>query len=116
MPIYLFLDKQLNLYSKYRPKDQKMWVIPPHVQKEVVTTRKYKLKQQLQRLTYTTLQVKGVYESELKCPSVKIAQIKSKFNSMRFYIDGGDNTVYGMIQFAEYLCRQATEASKGTKI
>ena len=36
-------------------------------------------------------------------PSVKIAQYKEKFGSLRVYIDGGDEEVEGMIRFAEYL-------------
>jgi hypothetical protein len=38
-----------------------------------------------------------------KPPAVKIAQYKEKFGTLRFYIDGGDETVEGMIRIAEYL-------------
>jgi hypothetical protein len=34
---------------------------------------------------------------------VKIAQYKEKFGTLRIYIDGSDDTVGGMIRFAEYL-------------
>jgi hypothetical protein len=36
-------------------------------------------------------------------PPVKIAQYKEKFGTLRIYIDGGDDTVKGMIEFAEHL-------------
>jgi len=36
-------------------------------------------------------------------PPVKIAQYKEKFGTLRVYIDGGDDTVQGMIAFAEHL-------------
>ena len=32
---------------------------------------------------------------------VVIAQIKEKFGGLRFYYDGGDDTVYGMVRMAE---------------
>ena len=31
------------------------------------------------------------------------AQVKQKFGSLRFYIDGGDEIIYNYISFAEYL-------------
>lgn len=39
-------------------------------------------------------------------PSVTIAQVKSKFNSLRFYYDGGDDHVAGMVCLAETLAYQ----------
>jgi hypothetical protein len=44
-------------------------------------------------------------------PEVKIGQIKEKFGGLRFYIDGGDKEVQGMISFAEYLCSKTCEVS-----
>lgn len=45
---------------------------------------------------------------------VKIAQYKEKFGTLRIYIDGGDDDVYGMIRFAEYLssktCQHTSQA------
>jgi hypothetical protein len=32
---------------------------------------------------------------------VKVAQIKEKFGGLRFYYDGGDEQVYGMVRMAE---------------
>jgi hypothetical protein len=36
-------------------------------------------------------------------PPVTIAQIKEKFGELRFYYDGGDVKVVGMVSFAEFL-------------
>jgi hypothetical protein len=36
-------------------------------------------------------------------PPVTIDQIKEKFGQLRFYYDGGDTKVAGMVSFAEYL-------------
>jgi hypothetical protein len=52
------------------------------------------------------------------CAPVTIAQVKSKFGGLRFYIDGGDDAVYGMIRFAERLCHEKSKAKQnfsGTK-
>lgn len=35
------------------------------------------------------------------CPQVVAAQVKEKFGTLRFYIDGGDDVVRGMIALAE---------------
>jgi hypothetical protein len=35
------------------------------------------------------------------CPQVIVRQIKEKFGGLRFYYDGGDDRVYGMVQMAE---------------
>jgi len=47
-------------------------------------------------------------------PDVKVTQFKEKFGTLRFYADGGDDCVDGMIRFAEYLssktCQYTGEA------
>lgn len=35
------------------------------------------------------------------CPNVTVAQIKEKFGGLRFYYDGGDDVVDGMVRMAE---------------
>jgi hypothetical protein len=44
---------------------------------------------------------KEKYERGEGCPDVTIAQIKEKFGGLRFYYDGGDDTVDGMVRMAE---------------
>jgi hypothetical protein len=34
-------------------------------------------------------------------PQVTVAQIKEKFGGLRFYYDGGDDRIYGMVRMAE---------------
>lgn len=52
-------------------------------------------------------------------PAVKVTQFKEKFGTLRFYIDGGDDCVDGMIRFAEYLssktCQYTGEAGDAFK-
>lgn len=36
-----------------------------------------------------------------KVPQVTVLQIKEKFGGLRFYYQGGDNEVYGMVRMAE---------------
>jgi hypothetical protein len=43
--------------------------------------------------------------------TVKIAQYKEKFGSLRIYTDGGDEAVEGMIRFAEYLSQKTCQAT-----
>jgi hypothetical protein len=35
------------------------------------------------------------------CPQVTVAQIKEKFGGLRFYYDGGDEQIRGMVSMAE---------------
>jgi len=42
-------------------------------------------------------------------PAIKIGQFKEKFGCLRIYIDGGDETVQGMIAFAEYLSKNTCQ-------
>lgn len=35
------------------------------------------------------------------CKQVVVAQIKEKFGGLRFYYDGGDDTIHGMVRMAE---------------
>jgi hypothetical protein len=46
-------------------------------------------------------------------PSAKIviAQVKSKFGSLRFYYDGGDEQIRGMVSMAETFSRKISEDS-----
>jgi hypothetical protein len=42
-------------------------------------------------------------------PEVKIGQIKEKFGTLRFYYDGGDDVIRGMVSFAEALSGNTCE-------
>jgi hypothetical protein len=42
-------------------------------------------------------------------PEVKIGQIKEKFGTLRFYYDGGDEVIRGMVSFAEALSGNTCE-------
>ena len=104
--IYNILYSLLDPYTKYRDADKSgWWVIPTDVSEIVRHTRKYKAQLWLQDLRYNKLRIKNKFIKK-EMPEVKIAQVKSKFGGLRFYIDGGDDTIYGMIKFAEYLCEQ----------
>jgi hypothetical protein len=51
-------------------------------------------------------------------PQVVIAQIKEKFGGLRFYYDGGDDTIYGMVRMAEawasHSCEECGNVGKRT--
>ena len=44
---------------------------------------------------------KEKYQRGEGCPQVVITQIKEKFGGLRFYYDGGDDRVFGMVTMAE---------------
>ena len=47
---------------------------------------------------------------------VRVRQIKEKFGGLRFYYDGGDNQIYGMVRMAEswaaYSCEECGKPGK----
>lgn len=47
--------------------------------------------------------------------SIDITQIKEKFGGLRFYINGGDDTIYGMISLAESMSYRTCEYCGATK-
>lgn len=40
-------------------------------------------------------------KKQLIVPQVKVVQVKEKFGGLRFYYDGGDEHIHGMVQIAE---------------
>ena len=44
-----------------------------------------------------------------KCPQVTVAQIKEKFGGLRFYYEGGDEQIRGMVSMAESWAEHACE-------
>ena len=48
-------------------------------------------------------------KSDPEFPVPKIAQIKEKFGGLRFYYDGGDDTIKGMVYMAESWASQTCE-------
>jgi len=102
--VFNLISTVLDPYKKYRPKNiTGYWTIPQEVSKVVVKTRRYKFIEWLRKYNYGVLTIKDMYTKK-DLPECKIAQIKTKWGGLRFYVDGGDDGVYGMIQFAEYLC------------
>jgi hypothetical protein len=49
------------------------------------------------------------YQRGEGCPDVVVTQIKEKFGGLRFYYDGGDNTVDGMVRMAESWAHRSCE-------
>lgn len=102
----------LDPYRGYRPKDKTVWwVIPSHISKIVEATYRYKFIEWLRKFNYGVLMIKDMYVKK-ELPTTKIAQVKTKFGGLQFYVDNADEHVYGMIQFAEYLCDQQDKKIK----
>lgn len=47
------------------------------------------------------------------CPQVTVAQIKEKFGGLRFYYEGGDECIHGMVSMAEAWAGVACEECGG---
>lgn len=48
--------------------------------------------------------VKYFLDGEMRSPEQVVAvQVKEKFGKLRFYFDGGDETIHGMVEMAEYM-------------
>jgi len=43
------------------------------------------------------------------CPQVVAVQVKEKFGTLRFYFDGGDDDVHGMVAMAEHMSKLTCE-------
>ena len=54
-------------------------------------------------------------KENLPAPHVDIVQVKEKFGSLRFYINGGDDYIYGMIDLAENMSYRTCETCGSTK-
>ena len=50
-----------------------------------------------------------------KIPQVEAVQVKQKFGSLRFYYNGGNDYIRGLIDFAEYLSYNICEKCGSTK-
>jgi hypothetical protein len=61
--------------------------------------------------TRERLLVKNEYNNTIpdECPQVVVAQIKEKFGGLRFYYDGGDDQIHGMVRMAEAWASTACE-------
>jgi hypothetical protein len=51
----------------------------------------------------------------LKIPQVEAVQVKEKFAGLRFYINGGDDDIYGAISLAEHMSYNICEVCGSTK-
>jgi hypothetical protein len=60
-----------------------------------------------------------IYESGVKEPKspeqVTCTQMKEKFGGLRFYTNGHDDKIEGMISFAEYLCDNTCDRCSSTE-
>jgi hypothetical protein len=107
--LYCWLDP----YKAYRPQEnfRGAWVIPPDIYAKVQTTWKYKMQKKLCALTYSKLAPSNQFISLPALTNVTVAQVKEKFGSLRFYIDGGDEAVESFITMAEYASSRTCEVT-----
>lgn len=86
--------KGMKAFKRFNSPKEEEWAV---VKKRL----SYKINHGLELITIAI--GKDIYEKVPASPPVKIAQVKEKFGTLRFYYDGGDDTIRGMVEFAEYL-------------
>ena len=102
-PLFLLLDPYRGVIPK-EAKKKSFYTIKPEWTKLAESRKRHKWQKAL-RSFYFSLQPKDYYE-KVTPPRVTLAQLKTKFSSCRFYIDGGDEKVHSIVDFTEFLCDQ----------
>ena len=108
--IYDCLFKLLDPYRGVIPKEFKeksFYTIKPEWTKFAESRKRYKWQKSLSSF-YFSCHPKDLYEKVFP-PRVTLAQLKTKFNDCRFYVDGGDKKVQAIVDFTEFLCDQITQ-------
>lgn len=59
--------------------------------------------------SYINNHVSYTKDGEYKPQQVKCSQMKEKFGGLRFYTDGHDEVIEGIIKMAEYLCDETCQ-------
>ena len=117
VPIHNVLYNIVDPYKQYRTeadKKYKAYIVRPEIDKMVKEKHPRRLKL-AQNISLFFHYFRPYYKWNKKpIPQVKIAQIKEKFGSLRFYYDGGDDIVSGMVRFAERLSDRTCEESGAT--
>jgi hypothetical protein len=92
-------------YKKYRSASQNFFTITSEIKFEIENKLRYKFTKKVKRLLDNILFKFFPKDAWVSCKpdTVSIAQIKEKFGTLRFYYDGGDDHVEGMVDYAEYL-------------
>jgi len=114
---YVLIDSLMeSIYNhiesrKKHPHTQiksKFWrAIMPRLHKSVRYSKKiYKLVNKIE---------KKLKKENIPAPYVDIIQVKEKFGGLRFYINGGDDYIYGMISLAEDMSYRTCEFCGSTK-
>jgi len=103
--LYCLLDPYRGIIPQ-EVKNQKYYIIKPEWTKLAESRKRYKW-QKAMRDFYFSISPKDLYE-KVYPPQATLAQLKTKFNQCRFYIDGGDEKVYAIVDFTERLCDQIT--------
>lgn len=97
VPIYNRVWRLVDPKSCYPKKN--FWTVSQLNEIKSEHPIRTKLRNKLQKFNSSI--IPNIYEEAPKV-EVKVSQVKQKF-SLRFYVDGADDYIYGMINFAEHL-------------
>lgn len=106
-PILKAIHCRVDPYELYRPespsKKYTSWVVYPHVREMVESKHRRRLKI-ANKISIISSWFRPHYKyNRQSIPPVCIDQVKEKFGVLRFYCEGGDDTIRGMIRLAEHM-------------
>ena len=114
VPVHNVVHNIIDPYRQYRSdadKNRKYYYIRPEISKLVKEKHPYRLTLlNWEALLFSKFRPRYKWHRE-KIAEVKIAQVKEKFGELRFYYDGGDDKISGMVRFAEALSAKTCEES-----
>ena len=105
-PIYRLLDPYRGIIPKELKKGKSSYTIMPEWKEKAESRKRYLLQKSLTRF-FHSFQPEDCFE-KIRPPQVVLAQIKSKYNFSRIYLDNADSQCHAIANFTEHLCDQIT--------
>lgn len=99
-----FERKIIGLIDSRKPfRDERgMCIFTKDTQAKLENTWRYKLEKKVYKFGSKFFKIPNEYD-RIYPSKITVAQIKEKFGTLRFYYDGGDDEISGMVRLTEYL-------------
>lgn len=105
-PLYRLLDPYRGIIPKELKRGKKSYTVKPEWIARAESRKRHLWQKKFLKFFYS-LEPKDVFE-KIRPQQVVLANAKSKFNTARIYIDGGDEKTYAVAAFVESLCDRIT--------
>lgn len=98
------LSKWFDPYAPLRPKGKakETWLITAYIRDKAAKSWRGRFASWRNSLLYVRLYPSDMFIKEYPCPTLQVDQVKEKFGGLRFYVEGADDQVEGMIKYAEH--------------